>query len=52
MPVTFSATSAMTTVLPVKTTALPEVPFAMPIDSASSMPSRSWRRCRLRMNSE
>jgi hypothetical protein len=52
MPVTLSASSATNTVAPANTTALPAVPLARPIDSSSSTPSRSWRRCRLRMNSE
>ncbi len=36
MPVMFSASSAISTVDPAKTTALPEVPLARPIDSSSS----------------
>ena len=52
IPVTLRASSAMTTVVPAKTTALPEVPFARPIDSRRSTPSFSWRRWRLTMNSE
>ena len=51
MPVTLSASSATITVVPANTTALPEVPFASPIDSDSSTPASSCRRCRLRMNS-
>ena len=35
MPVTLSATRAMTTVEPAKTTALPDVPVASAIDSAT-----------------
>ncbi len=52
MPVTLSARSATMTVVPAKTTALPDVPFASPMDSCSSMPCRSCVRCRLRMKSE
>ena len=51
MPVTLSATRAMMTVAPAKTTALPEVPFASAMDSSTEYPSRSCRRCRLTMNS-
>ena len=51
-PVTFSASSATMTVTPANTTALPEVPFASPIDSCRSAPCFSWRRCRLMMKSE
>ena len=36
MPETFSASSATMTVAPAKTTALPEVPLASPIDSSRS----------------
>ncbi len=36
MPVMFRATSAMSTVAPAKTTALPEVPVARAIDSSTS----------------
>ena len=35
MPVTLSASSAMTTVEPANTTALPEVPFASAMDSST-----------------
>jgi hypothetical protein len=52
MPVTLSASSAMSTVDPAKTTADPDVPFASPIDSCCSMPSISCRRWRLMMKSE
>ena len=52
MPVMFSASSATMTVAPANTTALPEVPFASPIDSCTLMPCFSWVRCRFRMNSE
>ncbi len=52
MPVTFSASRATTTVEPAKTTALPAVPSASPIDSNSSAPCISCFRCRLMMNSE
>ena len=52
MPVTFSASSAISTVEPANSTAEPEVPLASPIDSWSSIPSMSCRRCRLMMNSE
>ncbi len=52
MPVMLSASSATMTVAPAKTTALPDVPLAKPIDSCRSTPARSCRRCRLRMNSE
>ncbi|CPU66585.1 Uncharacterised protein [Mycobacteroides abscessus] len=52
MPVTLSASSAMSTVAPANTTALPDVPFASAIDSCSSSPCLSWRRCRLTMKSE
>ncbi len=51
-PVTLSASRATITVTPAKTTALPDVPLARPIDSESSMPCFSWRRCRLMMKSE
>ena len=51
MPVTLSASRAMSTVDPANTTALPDVPFARPIDSCSSMPESTCRRCRLMMNS-
>ena len=40
------------TVTPAKTTALPDVPLASPIDSGTSAPRISWRRCRLMMKSE
>ncbi len=52
MPVTPSASSATITVLPANTTAVPEVPFARAIDASTSIPVRSWRRCRLSRNSE
>ncbi|MNW55925.1 hypothetical protein D3C74_336170 [compost metagenome] len=52
MPVTLRASSATSTVVPANTTALPEVPFASAIDSCSSSPALSWRRCRLTMKSE
>ena len=51
MPVRLSPSSAMSTVMPANTTALPDVPLASPMDSCTSMPIFSWRRCRLRMNS-
>ena len=51
MPVTLSATRAMMTVAPAKTTALPEVPLASAMDSSTEYPSLSCRRCRLTMNS-
>ncbi len=52
IPVMFSASRATMTVVPAKTTALPDVPFASPIDSCTPMPAFSWVRCRLRMKSE
>ena len=51
-PGTASADSAMMTVSPAKTTALPLVPVARAMDSPGGTPSRSWRRCRCTMNSE
>ena len=50
-PVTTSATSAMITVEPANTTALPAVPTASAIDSSIAMPSRTCVRCRERMKS-
>ncbi len=50
-PVTRSATSAMMTVAPAKTTALPAVPTARAIDGSMPMPSKTWVRWRERMNS-
>ena len=41
MPVMLRASSATMTVAPAKTTALPDVPLASPIDSCSSTPARS-----------
>jgi hypothetical protein len=52
IPVRLRATSAMMTVEPANRTALPEVPFARAIVSATALRSRSWRRWRLMMNSE
>jgi hypothetical protein len=52
IPETLRASSATSTVAPANTTALPAVPLARPIDSRTSMPARTWVRCRLRMNSE
>ena len=52
MPVTFNASRATTTVDPAKTTAVPAVPLARPIDSRTSTPASSCLRCRLMMNSE
>ena len=51
-PGTASAESAMTTVRPANTTALPLVPVARAIDSPTGTPSSSCRRCRCTMNSE
>ena len=44
MPVIVSATSAITTVKPANTTALPDVPVASAIDSRSGTPARSCLR--------
>ena len=44
IPVTLRASRATITVAPAKTTALPDVPLARPIDSCRSTPARSWRR--------
>jgi hypothetical protein len=52
MPVMLSASRATMTVAPANTTALPDVPFASPIDSWTPMPCFSWVRWRFRMNSE
>ena len=46
MPVTLRANRAMMTVEPAKTTALPAVPFASAIESATSTPCNSCLRCR------
>ncbi|CAM5553226.1 hypothetical protein SGLAM104S_03167 [Streptomyces glaucescens] len=46
MRTTASPTSAMITVVPANTTALPAVPTARPADSRGSMPWASWVRCR------
>jgi hypothetical protein len=51
-PVMLSASSATTTVAPAKTTALPAVPLASPMDSRTSAPCISCLRCRLTMNRE
>ncbi len=51
IPATSSVISAMTTVPPAKTIALPEVATACPIDSCTPMPSRRWVRWRLTRNS-
>ena len=51
MPVTLSASNAMMTVDPAKTTALPDVPVASAMDSSTVYPSISWRRWRFTMNS-
>ena len=50
-PVTRSATSAMMTVAPAKTTALPAVPTARAIEGSMPMPSRTCVRWRVRMKS-
>lgn len=51
MLATASDTSAMVTVLPVNTTAPPEVATARAIDSRRSRPSPRPRKCRVTMNS-
>ncbi len=50
MPTTDSPASAMTTVSPANTTALPAVPVAMAADSSTAAPQASWDRWRERMN--
>ena len=50
-PESTSAASAMTTVVPAKTTALPAVATERAIDSCRSSPRRMLPRCRLTMNS-
>lgn len=47
---TASPHSAMITVRPAKTTALPAVAVARAVDSSVSMPVASWERWRERMN--
>ncbi len=49
MPATVRPVSAMTTVAPANTTALPAVARARDIDSAGECPSARLRRCRDRM---
>jgi hypothetical protein len=51
MPTTSSPTSAMSTVMPANTTALPAVAVALATDSAGSSPSASCCRWRDTMNS-
>ena len=51
IPATASEASAITTVLPAKTIALPEEATARAIDSLTSMPSPSWSRCLVTRNS-
>ncbi len=51
MPENTSETSAITTVMPAKTTAPPAVAAERAIDSRISMPSLSWSLCRVTMNS-
>ena len=51
-PVTLRASRATMTVVPAKTTAVPEVPVARPIDSRTGTPLSSCLRCRFTMNSE
>ena len=51
VPVISRATSAIMTVEPAKTTALPAVPVASAIESAMRIPSRTCVRWRERMNS-
>ena len=49
IPATLSKQRAITTVVPAKTTAPPDVAIARATDSSGSRPSASWRRCRLTM---
>ena len=51
MPATASDTSAITTVLPAKTIALPEDETARATDSRIGMPASSWSLCRVTRNS-
>ena len=52
MPTTDSPASAISTVSPANTTAVPAVPFALAIDSSIGIPpSRPAARCRETMNS-
>ena len=51
MPTTDRPASAMSTVRPANTTAVPAVPFALAIDSSMSIPALVWPRCRDTMNS-
>ena len=51
IPATASEQSAITTVVPAKTTAPPAVATARATDSSTSSPSASWRRWRLTMKS-
>jgi hypothetical protein len=47
IPATSSVSSAITTVVPAKTMALPEVATASAIESFSSIPCARFARCRL-----
>ncbi|BFO14334.1 hypothetical protein SHKM778_07220 [Streptomyces sp. KM77-8] len=49
-PATDSPASAMTTVAPAKTTALPAVALARATDSTTGIPAASWPRWRDTMN--
>ena len=51
IPTTDSPASAISTVSPAKTTAVPAVPVALAIDSSIGMPAFTWLRCRETMNS-
>lgn len=50
MPTTASPATAITTVMPAKTTALPAVALARATDSSTSIPWPMFWRCRVTMN--